>query len=145
MDVGNLISGFSAFSKPSLYNWKFSVHIVLKPSLKDFEHNLASMWNEHIVVCTFFGIAILSVCNENWLFLALCSCWVFQVCWHIKDSTLTALSFRILNGSTGILSPPLSLFIIRLPKACLTSHSRMSGSRWVTTHRGYPGHYIIFL
>ena len=38
--VGNLISGFSAFSKSSLYLWKFSVHIRLKPSLKDFEHYL---------------------------------------------------------------------------------------------------------
>ena len=37
-DVGNLIFGSSAFSKPSLYIWKFSVHIVLKPSLKDFSH-----------------------------------------------------------------------------------------------------------
>ena len=42
-DVGNLISGSSAFSKSSLYIWKFSVHILLKPSLKDFEHYLASM------------------------------------------------------------------------------------------------------
>ena len=41
--VGNLISGFSAFSKSSLYIWKFSVHILLKPSLEDFEHYLASM------------------------------------------------------------------------------------------------------
>ena len=43
MDVGNLISGSSAFSKTSLYIWKFSVHILLKPSLKDLEHYLASM------------------------------------------------------------------------------------------------------
>ena len=42
-DVGNLISGFSAFSKSSLNIWKFSVHVLLKPSLKDFEHDLASM------------------------------------------------------------------------------------------------------
>ena len=42
-DVGNLISRSSAFSKSSLYIWKFSVHILLKPSLKDFEHYLASM------------------------------------------------------------------------------------------------------
>ena len=40
MDVGNLISGSSAFSKSSLYIWKFSVHIPLKPSLKDFEQLL---------------------------------------------------------------------------------------------------------
>ena len=37
-DLGNLISGPSAFSKPSLNIWKFSVHVLLKPSLKDFEH-----------------------------------------------------------------------------------------------------------
>ena len=42
-DVGNLISGSSAFFKPSLYIWKFSVHVLLKPGLKDFEHYLASM------------------------------------------------------------------------------------------------------
>jgi len=38
MDVGNLISISSAFSKSSLYIWKFSVHIWLKSSLKDFDH-----------------------------------------------------------------------------------------------------------
>ena len=42
-NVGDLISGFSAFSKSSLNSWKFSVHILLKPSLKDFEHYLATM------------------------------------------------------------------------------------------------------
>ena len=43
VDVGNLISGSSAFSKPSLYICKFSVHVMLKSSLKDFEHYFASM------------------------------------------------------------------------------------------------------
>ena len=43
MDVGNLIYGYSAFSKSSMYIWKFSVHVLLKPTLKDFEHYLASM------------------------------------------------------------------------------------------------------
>ena len=43
MDVGNLISGSSAFSKSSLYIWKFLVHILVKPSLEDFEHYLAGM------------------------------------------------------------------------------------------------------
>ena len=41
-NVGNLISGSSAFSKSSLYIWKFSVHKLLKPKLKDFEHDLLS-------------------------------------------------------------------------------------------------------
>ena len=45
-NVGNLIPGSSAFSKPSLSLWEFSVHVLLKPSLKDFEHNLVRMWNE---------------------------------------------------------------------------------------------------
>ena len=43
VDVGNLISGSSAFSKSSLYIWKFSVHVLLMPGLKDFEHFLASV------------------------------------------------------------------------------------------------------
>ena len=42
-DVGNLISGSSAFSKSSLYIWKFSIHAVLKLSLQDFEYYLASI------------------------------------------------------------------------------------------------------
>ena len=41
--VGNLTSGSSGFSKPSLYIWKFSVHVLLKPSLKDSDHYLARM------------------------------------------------------------------------------------------------------
>ena len=69
-NVGNLISGSSAFSKSSLNIWKFSVHILLKPSLEDFEHYLAHMWNEHscMVVSMFFDIAILWDWNENGLF-----------------------------------------------------------------------------
>ena len=43
-DVGNLISGSSAFSKSSLNTWKFSVHVLLKPSLENFEHHFACMW-----------------------------------------------------------------------------------------------------
>ena len=42
-DVGNLISGSSAFSKSSLNIWKFTVHILLKPSLVNFKHYFASV------------------------------------------------------------------------------------------------------
>ena len=42
-DVGNLISGFSAFSKSSLNIWKFTVHVLLKPGLDNFEHYFAAM------------------------------------------------------------------------------------------------------
>ena len=57
MNVSNSISGSSAFSKYRLYIWKSLVHVLLKPSLKDFEHNLTGMWNE--CKWTFFGIAFL--------------------------------------------------------------------------------------
>ena len=69
-DVGNLISGSSAFSKSSLNISKFSVHVLLKPSLKNFEYYFASMWDECNcgVVGTFFGIAFLWDWNENWPF-----------------------------------------------------------------------------
>ena len=43
VDAGNLISGSSVFSKPSLNIWKFSVHVLLKLNLKTFEHHLANM------------------------------------------------------------------------------------------------------
>ena len=43
MDVGNLISGSSGFSKSSLNMWKFLVHILLKPSLENFEHDFAGV------------------------------------------------------------------------------------------------------
>ena len=72
-------------------------------------------------------------------------CWVFQICWHIECNTFTASSFRIWNGSTGISSPPLALFIVMLSKAHLTSHSRMSGSRWVITPSWLSGSRSSFL
>ena len=69
-DVGNLISGSSAFSKISLNTWKFMVHILLKPGLENFEHYFTSMWDECscAVVWAFFGIAFLWDWNENWPF-----------------------------------------------------------------------------
>ena len=61
MNADNLISGSSAFSKSSLYMRKFLVHILLKPSLKDFQHNLTNMQSEHscMVVLTVFDTALL--------------------------------------------------------------------------------------
>ena len=70
MDVGNLISCSSAFSKSILYICKFSVHILLKPHLGNFKYYFASVWNECscVVVWTFFGLTLLWVWNENWPF-----------------------------------------------------------------------------
>ena len=60
INVGNLISGSSAFSKSSLNIWKFLVHVLLKPSLENFERYFASMWNECncVIIWTFFGIGM---------------------------------------------------------------------------------------
>ena len=70
VDVGNLISGSSAFSKISLNIWKFLIHVFLKPGLQNFEHYFASLWIDCncVVVGTFFGIAFLWEWNENWPF-----------------------------------------------------------------------------
>ena len=58
-DVGNLISGSSAFSKSSLNVWKFTVHVLLKPGLENSEHYFTSVWDECncAVVWALFGIA----------------------------------------------------------------------------------------
>ena len=70
--------------------------------------------------------------------------WVFQICWHIECSIFIASSFRIWHSSTGILSPSLALFIVILSKDHLTSHSRMSGSRWVITPLWLSGSWRSF-
>ena len=79
------------------------------------------------------------------LFWSCGHCWVFQICWHIECSTFTASSFRIWNSSTGIPQGPLSLFVVMLSKAHLTSHSRMSGYRWVITSSWLSGPWRSFL
>ena len=67
-NVGNLISGSSAFcTKPNLDIWKISVHILLKPSLKDFLHNLSNLGYEcnSLEVSTFFSTAFLGNWDED--------------------------------------------------------------------------------
>ena len=100
MGVGNLIFDSSAFSKSSLNTWKLLVHILLKPGLENFENNFASIWDKYNCAvqlnilwhCFFFGIGMKPDLSQS------CGhCWAFQTCWHIKCSTFTALSFRILK------------------------------------------------
>ena len=65
-----IYSGSSAFSKTSLNIWKFSVHVLLKPGLVNFDHYFTSVWDECncAVVWAFFVIAFLRDWNENWPF-----------------------------------------------------------------------------
>ena len=189
---------------------EFTVHILLKPGLENFEHYFTSMWDECncVVLWAFFGIAFLWDWTENWPFPVLwpllsfpnllaywkvaqrlkhlpgmqetwdrslgwedplekemathSSSFAWRIPWMeepgrlqstgsqrvghdwatwlyftftllIEYSTFTASSFRIWKSSTGISSPPLSLFAVMLPNAHLTSQSKMSGSWWVIT------------
>ena len=72
-DVGNFISGSSAFSKSSLNIREFTVHVLLKPGLENFKHYFTSMWDECncAVVWAFFGIAFLWDWDENRTFSVL--------------------------------------------------------------------------
>ena len=69
LDVGNLMSGSSAFSKSSLNIWKFTVHVLLKPGLENFEHYFTSI-NTKIRLIIFFaakdGEALYSQQKQDW-------------------------------------------------------------------------------
>ena len=69
-DVGNLISGSSAFSKINLKIWKITVNVLLKPDLENFKHYFTSMWDECNceVIWAFFNIAFFGDWNEYWPF-----------------------------------------------------------------------------
>ena len=134
-DVGNLISGSSAFSKTSLNVREFTVYVLLKPGLENFEHYFTSMWDECkcVVVWAFFGIAFLWDWNESWPFLVLWPLLNFPQLLEHWVQHVHSIIFQDLKQHSGIPSPPLALFMVMLPKAHLTSHSRMSSSRWMIT------------
>ena len=137
----------SAFSKTSLNIWKFTVHLLLKPSLENFEHYFTSVRDECncAVVWAFFGIVFLWDWNENWPFPVLWPLLSFPNLQTYRVQHLTASSLRSWNSPTGIPSPPVALFVVKLPKAHLTSYSRMSGSRWVITSSWLSGLWRSFL
>ena len=115
------------------YRWSQSWRI-LSITFLAWEMSVIIQQFQHSLTLFFFEIGI-----KTDFFESCGHCSVFQVCWQIECYTLTASSFRIWNGSAGIPSPPLALFVM-FPKAHLTSHTRMFGSRWVPHHLGYPGH-----
>ena len=138
-DVGNPISGSSAFSKSSLHGWKFRVHVLLKPGLENFEHYFTSLWDECTcaVAWAFFGIAFLWDWNEDWpLSRLVATSWVFRICYA---NTFTASSFRIWNSPTGIPSPPLTLFGVKVPEAQPASQPSQPASHAARQPPSIPG------
>ena len=122
------------------------VHVLLKPGSENFEHYFTRVWDEcnFVVVWAFFGIGF-GIGMKTDLFQTCGHCWVFQICWHIECSTFTASSFRIWNSSTGILSLPLALFIVMLPKThWLHIPGCLALGEWLH-HRDYLGHENFFL
>ena len=133
VNIGNLISGSSSCSKSNLYTeisqfiycwilaWK-----ILSITLLACEMSTTVQWFEYSLALSFFGIGM-----KTDFFQSCGHCWVFQICWHIECSIES--SFRVWNSSDWIPSHPLAFYSVMLSKACLTSHSRMSASRWVIT------------
>ena len=115
-NVFNLISGPSA--EPPRF--QFFVHLLLRPSLENFEYYFAKVWNQCNYTVSEHSLSLplplFEIGMKTDLFQSCDHCWVFQICWHIECSTFTASSFRIWNSSAGIPLPPLALFIVMLPK-----------------------------
>ena len=135
VNVGNLMSSSSSFSKPNLDIWKFLVRIMLKPSMQDFSMTLLT-WEMSAIVWWLAHSLVLPFLRTEMridLFQSCGCCWVFQICCHNAFKTLMASSFRDLNSSAGISSHPLGLLTAALLKVHLTLHSRMSGSGLLTT------------
>ena len=127
-------SGGSRFTYCWSLAWRILIIILLA-----CEISTTGWWFEHSFALPFFGIGM-----KTDLFQSCGHCWVFHICWHIECSTFTASSFRVWNSSTGIPSPPLTLFVLLLPKARLSSHSRIPGSRWVITPSWLSGWWTYF-
>ena len=128
-------SGSSRFTCCWCLAWRF-----LSFTLLACEMSAIVWYFVHYLALPFFGIGM-----KTDLFQSCGHCWVFQICWHIECSIFTESSSRIWNSSTGIPSPPLALFVVMLSKAHVTSHSRMSGSRWVITPLWLAGLWRSFL
>ena len=126
-------------SSPFIYCWSLAWRI-LSITFLVCEMSTVVWYFEHSLALPFFVNRV-----KIDLFQFYGPCWFFQICWYTECSTFTASSLRIWYSSTGIPSPVLVLFVVMLPKAHLTLHSRISGSRWVITVSWLSGSWRSFL
>ena len=119
-DVGNLISGSSAFSKTNLNIWKYTVHVLLKLGLENFEHYFTSVWDECncVVVWAFFGIVFLWDWNENWPFpvlwplLSFPNLLAYWVQHFTTEKTIALTRWTFVGKVRSLLFKMLSRFVI---------------------------------
>ena len=138
---------FLCLFQNQLEHQEFTVHILLKPGLENFEHYFTSVWHECncAVVWAFFGIAFLWDWNESWPFPVLWPLLNFpNLLDTLKCSTLRVSSFRIWNSLAGIPSLPLALFTVYFPKATwLHIPGCLPLGGW-SHHHDYLGHEDLF-
>ena len=124
---------FISGSSGSTYCWSLAWKI-LNITLLACEMSPIAIWK-------FFCIAILWDWTDSWPFEVLCPllCFPNLVIYWVQHFNNTI--FRIWNNLARIPSPPLASFLVMLPKTHLTSHSRMSRSRWMSRSFWFFGHY----
>ena len=112
---------------------------ILNITLLACEMTAIVWWFENSFSLPFFEIEM-----KMSLFWSYGHCWVFRICWHIECRTLRASSFRIWNSSTGIPSPPLTLFIwCFLRSTWLHIPGCLALGEW-SHHRDYLGREDLF-
>ena len=119
VDVGDLISGSSAFSKSCLNIWKFTLHILLKPGLENFGHYFAGMWDKCscVVVWTSLALPVFGL----WLTIANC-CWydadhdIFSFEWQLYGSRILHKLYLTVTCSSLNASdlPPIFIPVLKL-------------------------------
>ena len=140
MDIGNLISGSSAFSKSNLNIWKFLVYVLLKPwrilsiTLLACEMS-AIVWSfEHSLALPFLGIGV-----KTDLFQSCGHCCVFQISWHIE---LAAAAAKLLQSHLTLCDPmdcsPPGSSVHGIPQARILEGVAMLSSRGSSPPRGQP-------
>ena len=148
-DVGNLISGPSAFSKSSLNIWKFSFHVLLKPQLENFEPYFAIVWDECncAVIWTFFHFALLWNWNGNWPFPVLWPLLSFSnllAYWVQHFNSIIFIELEIAQLEFHQLSLFLSLLWCFLRPTWLRTLGCLALGGW-SHHHGYLDNQLVTL